>query len=185
MNDDIDIPMEDFLEHFGVKGMRWGVRKDAAPGVSSKTDRDARKDAQEFARAKMFYGQGAGNRRKLIKATVDAKSKKDPDYAKAFDHHVARQDMSKHAEKARGERKSTDRKETTKKRAGYLARRFTGEMGTQAAFTAATIAGGLYLSNPANRAKMGTRLSAARDYVVNERNRARVSSFLRNNGFGG
>lgn len=185
MNDDIDISMEDFLEHFGVKGMRWGVRKDSAPGVSSKTDRDARKDAEEFARAKMFYGQGAGNRRKLIKATVETKSKKDPDYAKAFDHHVARQDMSKHAEKARGERKSTDRKETAKKRAGYLARRFTGEMGTQAAFTAATVAGGLYLSNPANRAKMSSRFSSVKNYVTNQKNMAKINDFLNKNGFGG
>lgn len=91
--------------HFGVKGMRWGVRKDRTPGVSRGTDREARKDAKEFARAKMFYGEGAGNRRKLIKATVEGKSKKDPNYKKAFDAHLERQDMSTHASKARGERK--------------------------------------------------------------------------------
>lgn len=48
------------LMHYGVKGMKWGVR------------RRARRDAKEFTQAKMYYGEGAGNRRKLIKATVKA-----------------------------------------------------------------------------------------------------------------
>ena len=62
---------EDFLAHHGVKSMRWGVRKQRTPGVSRKTDRAARKDAKEFTQAKMYYGEGAGNRRKTIKAKVD------------------------------------------------------------------------------------------------------------------
>lgn len=49
------------LMHYGVKGMKWGVR------------RRARRDAKEFTQAKMYYGEGAGNRRKLIKATVKAR----------------------------------------------------------------------------------------------------------------
>lgn len=102
------------LQHYGVKGMRWGVRKSDTPGVSRKTDREAQKDAKEFARAKMFYGEGAGTRRKLIKARVEAKSKKDSSYKKAFDNHLGKQDMSRHAEKARGERK----RKNVKKSAG-------------------------------------------------------------------
>lgn len=74
------------LMHYGVKGMKWGVR------------RRARRDAKEFTQAKMYYGEGAGNRRKLIKATVKARSK-DP-----FDKAVANTDMSKQASQARRQR---------------------------------------------------------------------------------
>lgn len=105
------------LTHHGVKGMKWGVRRSdggGGSGVSRKTSRDAKKDAQEFARAKMFYGEGAGTRRKLIKAKVESKSKANPDYKKAFDSHLNSQDMSKHADKARGERK----RKNVKKSAG-------------------------------------------------------------------
>lgn len=100
------------LKHWGVKGMRWGVRRSSTlSGVSHKTYKEAKRDAKEFTRAKMFYGEGAGNRRKLIKATVESKSKKDPAYKKAFDHHVENTDLGKRASQARGERA---RKDTTK-----------------------------------------------------------------------
>lgn len=39
---------ESELYHHGVKGMKWGVRKQR---------RQAKKDAKEYARAKMFYGE--------------------------------------------------------------------------------------------------------------------------------
>lgn len=113
MSDDVD----DFLMHFGVKGMKWGVRKDSIPGVSSRTSREARKDATEFAKAKMFFGEGAGTRRKLIKAKVESKSAKDPSYKKAFDHHLGNQDLGKRASQARGERKRKDVAKTTAKTA--------------------------------------------------------------------
>ena len=67
----------------------------------------AKKDAKEFARAKMFYGEGAGNRRKLISATVKERSK-DPKYKEAFDRYYSEQDMSKHASAAKAERRTKD-----------------------------------------------------------------------------
>ena len=112
-----DVSYDDYLAHYGVKGMKWGVRKSETPGVSRRTDREAKKDAKEFARAKMFYGEGAGTRRKLIKNTVEAKSKKDPDYKKAFENHLGSQDMGKHAQKARQERSRKDAVSQTKKTA--------------------------------------------------------------------
>ena len=150
MNDDV----EDFLAHFGVKGMKWGVRNEREPGLSRKTDNEARKDATEFSRAKMFYGTGAGTRRKLIKASVDAKTAKDPLYAKAFERHLQNQNMSDHAQKARSERSRTDKKQKVRQTTGYVARRLTGEMGTTAAFTAAAFAGAAYLSSPAGKDMM-------------------------------
>lgn len=83
------------LYHYGVKGMKWGVR------------RRARKDAKEYARAKVFYGEGAGNRRKLINARVKERSK-DPDYKKEFDDALSKQNMDKNVSRAKRERAARD-----------------------------------------------------------------------------
>lgn len=120
-------PLEEaYLEHFGIRGMHWGVRKDDHPGASRKTNVEARKDAHEFARAKMFHGEGAGTRRKLIKATVESKAKKDPSYKAAFDHHLERQDLGTHAKKATSERKRKDVKAGAGKMARGLNRTING-----------------------------------------------------------
>jgi gp021 len=55
----------------------------------------------------MYYGEGAGNRRKLIKAKVNQRSK-DPSYKKAFDHHVANTDWEKRGKEARSKRGRAD-----------------------------------------------------------------------------
>ena len=99
--------VDDFLEHYGVQGMRWGVR------------RAARKDAVESSRAKMYYGEGAGTRRKLIKAKVESRSK-DERYKKEFDAHLAKQDMGKRAAEAKSKRRRTDTVKSTKKTARGL-----------------------------------------------------------------
>lgn len=135
---------QEALEHYGVKGMHWGVRKDREPGVSARTDREARKDAKEFARAKMFYGEGAGNRRKLIKASVEAKSKRDPSYKKAFDRHLAEQDMSKHASKARSERKRKNVGKATGRGIRGTRHILNGNSQFASATTALLVGGALY-----------------------------------------
>lgn len=137
MTDDVD----EFLAHFGVKGMRWGVRKDDHPGASRRTNREAKKDASEYARAKMFYGDGAGTRRKLIKATVESKAKKDPSYKEAFDHHLNNQDLGKHASKARGERKRKDVVSKTGKTARGVYRSLSGGFGTVSMASAVVASG--------------------------------------------
>lgn len=127
---------EDTLEHFGVKGMKWGVRRGDHPDVSRATNKAARKDAVEFARAKMFYGDGAGTRRKLIKAKVEANAKRNPDYKKAFDHHLASQDLGTHADKARSERKRKDITSGVGKNARAINRAVNGPFAGPVAITA-------------------------------------------------
>ena len=132
-------PLEE-LVHFGVRGMHWGVRKNR-DGVSRSVDRDAQKDAKEFARAKVFFGEGAGTRRKLIKATVEAKSKKDPNYKKAFDKHLANQDFETHVSKAKGERRRKDVTKGTAKTARGIRHIINGNPAV-ASMTAALLVGG-------------------------------------------
>lgn len=142
-----DAEVEDFLAHYGIKGMRWGVRR-------NKTQRRAAKDAKEFANAKMFYGEGAGTRRKLIREKVASNKKRSSEYAKAFDEAYAKQDLGKAGEKAVGERKRKDFSKKNKQRAGAVARRVTGEWGTQAAFIAIAAGGVAYLNSPDGKAKV-------------------------------
>lgn len=107
------------LYHHGVKGQKWGVENGPpyplGSGMSERTARSrAKKDAKEYARAKMFYGEGSGNRRKLIKNIVAERSK-DPTYKQAFEESLAKQDMAKHAQKAKSERHRKDASEQVKK----------------------------------------------------------------------
>ena len=110
-----------YLCHYGVKGMKWGVRNDR-DGKPRNLDphqirisKEAEKDAIEFARAKMFYGEGAGNRRKLIKNSVEAKKKKSEFYANEFNNYLQDQDMEVHTKKAVSERHRKDTAKTLKK----------------------------------------------------------------------
>lgn len=142
-----EIAVEDFLEHYGVKGMKWGVRKndDGPAGVPRKTAKAAKKDAEEFTRAKLFYGEGAGNRRKLINATVAQRSKNDAAYKKAFDHYVERTDLAKRASQARGERKRKDVKAKVGKTIRGTKHILEGNTQYASAVTALLVGGALYV----------------------------------------
>lgn len=87
----------------------------------SSIKQQARRDAVEYARSQMFYGDGAGVRRRLIETTVDSKSRRDPIYARTFMIELGRQDMAEHAEKARKERERADRNESIKRNTRALA----------------------------------------------------------------
>lgn len=86
------------------------------------TAKEARRDAEEFARAQMFYGEGAGTRRKLIQATVQSKIDRNPAYGRAFAQELSHQDMAEHANKARKERSRQDKSESVSRNVRAIAR---------------------------------------------------------------
>lgn len=177
--DDVD----DFLAHYGVKGMKWGQRKNSLPGVSAKTNRDARKDAEEFARAKMFYGTGAGNRRKLIKSTVESKSK-DPGYKAAFDHHLANQDMGKHASKAKSERRRKDVGGGAAKTARGVHRQLTGGFGSVS--LASAVLAGAYVGarkTGVDQVIMNAAKQRLGDVKSKQTDKKNVNEWMKKNGF--
>jgi len=89
------------------------------PDGTKDTDRlkkDAKKDAEDMARAKAYYGEGAGTRRKQIRNRISERMK-DPDYKAEYEKHLAAQDMSKHQKAANRERHAQDAKNTVAKTA--------------------------------------------------------------------
>ena len=139
------------LRHWGIKGQKWGERRfrneDGTLTEAGKKRyyKDASKDAKEYARAKMYYGDGAGTRRKLIKATVEEKSK-DKDYKEAFDRAMSEQDMDEHVRKAIKERHAADAKATAGKAIRGAGHIIAGDGAKVAGFVTvgATVLGGAY-----------------------------------------
>lgn len=128
----------DYLEHLGVKGMKWGVR------------REARRDVKESARAKMYYGEGAGVRRRNINAIVKQKSK-DPTYKAEYEKAYAKQDLSKARRSAQRQRTITDKTKGFRQGAGRVGRAITREATAAVGFAAATAASaaiGYAIKNP-------------------------------------
>lgn len=74
----------------------------------NKLEKMATVDAQRAAAADMFYGDGAGTRRKLLKAELDPK-RDIPGYVEAFTKAYDSLDMNKFAQQAIKERKAIDR----------------------------------------------------------------------------
>lgn len=91
------------------------------------------------------------------------------------------QDLSVHATKATKERSRTDRKDRTKKRARFLARRVTGEMGTQAAFTAVALSGAAFMASPKGRQIASKTISSIKSKVSGQKEnfaRAKGAKFI-------
>ena len=96
------------LYHVGVLGMKWGHHKTAGTEISKHTSKLAAKDAKRHADAKMFYGKGAGTRRKLLKAEIDKKKRTVPGYEEEFNKSLSTVDYAKSAKKATITRKTKD-----------------------------------------------------------------------------
>jgi hypothetical protein len=88
----------------------------------SSIKREAIKDAHEYAMAKMFYGEGAGVRRRLINQTVQFKIANIPGYDVSFQQELAKQDFAKLSRAARRERKLLDAKDAVNKNGRAIAR---------------------------------------------------------------
>lgn len=135
---------EDFLAHHGVLGMHWGQHKTESGISSHRIDREAKKDAKEHNIAKLYYGEGAGTRRKLIKAKVEGKSARSADYAKAFAYHQANGNTEKNLSKAVGQRHRKDVRNTTTKTARGVGHIIRGNAQYASLGAAALVAGGAY-----------------------------------------
>ena len=130
-----------YLVHHGILGMKWGIRRtpeELGHYTDKQIDKIARKDARRYADAKMYYGEGAGNRRKLLKAELDRK-KKDPRYAKLFEEYAANENYARSADRAKFERGARD----TGKKVKRVAKAVGG---------IAVVAGGIYYA--ANKDKV-------------------------------
>lgn len=138
---------EAYLQHFGRKGMHWGqhVFGETPTGASGHVNRQAKSDANEFAKAKLFYGEGAGTRRKLIRAKVEQRSKQVPGYKEAFNHHLGTQDLEKRAAQATRLRRRKDTAGYAGKTVRGVNRRLNGGVGPVTVSAAAAAAGLAYL----------------------------------------
>jgi hypothetical protein len=97
------------IEHVGVLGMHWGHRSSTNErGVPHSTSNLAKKDAERFTNAKMFYGKTAGTKRKLLNAELDKKHKNLPGYTSEFNYHLGNVDRAKAAKKAVSDRTRID-----------------------------------------------------------------------------
>lgn len=75
----------------------------------------AQQDANEWGLAEMFFGEGAGTKRKLIGAAIDQKMHDIPGYAEAFNDATEQLNQLEMAEKAVALRKRIDRGNAVKK----------------------------------------------------------------------
>lgn len=82
----------------------------------------AQKDAARWAAAEMFFGEGAGTRRKLLAAEIQEKQLQIPGYRPIFIKYYESQDFAKHAIKAAKERARLDRSGFIKKHTKALLR---------------------------------------------------------------
>jgi hypothetical protein len=169
MNEMIDNDVDEFLAHFGVKGMHWGVHH-------------AKSDAHEYVKAKLAYGEGAGNRRKLIKAKVNARANKSPEYKKAFEEHVAK--YSEHSDRLARQARVNKNVKATRKSVGKTARgvhrSLTGGFGSVSLASAGIAGAAVY----AHQTGLDKRIFEALKNQTKKTDYADVAAWLKSQGVG-
>ena len=89
-----NVPFDDGLYHWGIKGQKWGIRRYQNPDgtltpagkacYGTETEKMAAKDAQRMSDARAAYGEGAGVRRKLLSKEINKKLET-KEYKKAYE----------------------------------------------------------------------------------------------------
>lgn len=96
--------VDDFLAHYGVKGMKWGVRKQAAKAAVSemnqiRKDRKAAiKDVNKLRRINRSVGTGKVAKRETQKSLISERSAQSPAYARKVKIESAKTQADRRAE---------------------------------------------------------------------------------------
>lgn len=138
----------------------------------------AAKDASRSAYATMFFGEGAGTRRKLLNAEIIQKKTQIPGYAEAFEKAYAKQDMGAHAVKAAAERRRIDRNAYFKRNTRGLitGNRATLTTGVAIATSAWVFAHQTGLDVPI-KAEVKKQYGKAKDWVRKQRDKRHTRKF--------
>lgn len=99
--DDFNLTYDDYLAHYGVKGMKWGVQRSPERKKRSNDRKRARKDvakAREIEKRAGYYSKEARDNRQK----VSNNKKKSEDYKKAYDKRVTKLDRQESAKLSLG-----------------------------------------------------------------------------------
>lgn len=91
-----EIPMVDALAHFGVKGMKWGVRKDRTAGSFQRVKGEAKPELKKTQGPDGKASSGAKPRQNESKVKkAEAANKDDSDYEATLQKTVKRMELEK------------------------------------------------------------------------------------------
>ena len=82
---DLVFVSNDELEHYGVKGMKWGTRKRKETSKASEALKDARRDRKDLKRMSKKKSGATRADKKAQRDRIKDRMKNDPDYKKAID----------------------------------------------------------------------------------------------------